>query len=135
MLGPTAGGGHGYEPEAAAAFAALHPPRLALSCFIFDDGRLLVVSENKPYTQMFCVSQKGNDISEEWLCASLRVMKRCLFEELPYIVHCWCVLGVRLFYFSLLVTPDSSQSNDSRGFFFGWLLFHFRIKVKKYSKS
>lgn len=118
--------------------AALHPDRInsRLSCFIFNDKSLLVVSGNKPHNRVFCVSDKGNDVSGEWLDAMLRLMKSFLFKELPCIVPGSCVLGVHLLFFSLLTTTDSSQSNDfGVCFFFGWVLFHFRIKAKKYPKS
>lgn len=58
------------------------------------------------------MSDKGNDVSEEWLGAMLRLIKSFLFKELPYIVPGSCVLGVRLLFFPLLITTDCSQSND-----------------------
>lgn len=117
--------------------AALHPDHIKsrLSCFTFNDKSLLVVSGNRPYIRVFCVSDKGNDVSEEWLNAMLRLMKSFLFKELHYIVPGSCVLGVHLLFFSLLITTDSSQSNDFGFCFFGWVLFHFGIKTKKYPKS
>lgn len=112
-----------------------------LSCFIFNP-KSLVASGNRPYTRVFCVSEKGGDISEEWRDAMLKLVKSFLYnKELPYIVPGSCVLGVHLF-LSLLITTDSSQFNDffyfsvfflSFFFFsFGWVHFHFRIKAKIY---
>lgn len=58
------------------------------------------------------MSEKGDDISEEWLDATLELVKSFFFKELPCIVPGLCVLGVRLLFFTLLITTDSSQSND-----------------------
>lgn len=128
-------GGPGYDPEALAVSAGLHSHHInsRLSCFIFNDKSLLVVRGNRPYTRVFFVSDKGNDASEERLDAMLRLMKSFLFKELPYIVPSSCVLGVHLLFLSLLITTDSSQSNDFEFCFFGWVLFHFRIKAKNTS--
>lgn len=47
---------------------------------------------------MFCVSNEGNDVSEERLHAMLGLMKSFLFIQLPYIVPSSCVLGVHLLF-------------------------------------
>lgn len=95
-------GRHGYNPGAwKRLLAARHPHRInrRLSCFIFNDKSLLVVSGNRPYTSVFRMSDEGNDVSDERLGATLRLKKSFLFKQLPYIAPSSCVLGVHLLFF------------------------------------